>query len=164
MLETSGDTDAANGSVLSDNTSLARTPQLTGGEYRALADFRRYLRRFLTFSEGITGAAGLQPSQYQALLAIRALSDAGPVTTSMLAEQLCLKLNSAVELTDRLIAAGLVTRSRAPADRRVTVLCLTCDGTMALVPLAADHLRHHRAHLPDLIASMARLLDLSAAS
>ena len=143
-------------SPAADHTDLP-WPMPSAADYRTLADFRLYLRRFLAFSEEITQAQGLPPSQYQALLAVRTLSDTQPVTTSALAGQLCIKLNSTVELIDRLVTAGLVGRSRADHDRRSTILRLTPAGTAALAPLAAAHLAHHRRHLSALIESMKRL-------
>ena len=45
-------------------------------DYRALAEFRHALRRFLAFSEQAARDAGLTPSQHQLLLAVR--GHAGP--------------------------------------------------------------------------------------
>ena len=37
-------------------------------EYRALAEFRYQIRRFLGFSEELVRAAGMEPQQHQLLL------------------------------------------------------------------------------------------------
>jgi hypothetical protein len=42
-------------------------------DYRALADFRYEIQRFLNFSEHAAREAGLEPHQHQALLAIKGL-------------------------------------------------------------------------------------------
>ena len=42
-------------------------------DYQALADLRFEIRRFLNFSERLVHAAGLEPQQHQALLAIKGL-------------------------------------------------------------------------------------------
>ena len=42
-------------------------------DYQALADFRFEIRRFLNFSESLVRAAGIEPQQHQALLAIKGL-------------------------------------------------------------------------------------------
>jgi hypothetical protein len=48
-------------------------------EYRALAEFRYYLRRFLVFSEASAKLERLSASQYQVLLALKGLPpDAKP--------------------------------------------------------------------------------------
>ncbi|HEY2034092.1 MAG TPA: hypothetical protein VGH02_10445, partial [Rhizomicrobium sp.] len=50
--------------------------KLTPADYRALAEFRFLLRRFMAFSEEAARAAGLAPQQHQALLAIKGLEGA----------------------------------------------------------------------------------------
>lgn len=47
-------------------------------EYEALAEFRYGLRQFLHFSEQAARAAGLEPQQHQALLALRGLPRVRP--------------------------------------------------------------------------------------
>ncbi|MBZ5498689.1 MAG: hypothetical protein LAP85_20015 [Acidobacteriia bacterium] len=46
---------------------------ITADDYRALADFRYEIRKFLIVSERIARGAGLQPQQYTMLLALRGL-------------------------------------------------------------------------------------------
>ena len=47
-------------------------------DYKALAQFRFQLRKFLSFSEAAAHQAGLTPQQHQALLAIKGFSGAEP--------------------------------------------------------------------------------------
>ncbi|HEY1928426.1 MAG TPA: MarR family transcriptional regulator [Caulobacteraceae bacterium] len=116
-------------------------PPLTPEQYRALAEFRYQLRRFLAFSSREAEAAGLAPQQYQALLAIKGCAGERPISVGELAEQLLVRQHSAAELVNRMESAGLVRRAPAPGDgRRVTVL-LTPKGEDALKGLAATHLR-----------------------
>ena len=42
-------------------------------DYRALAEFRYHIGRYLDFSDQAARAAGIEPGQYQLLLAIRGL-------------------------------------------------------------------------------------------
>jgi DNA-binding MarR family transcriptional regulator len=116
-------------------------PPLTPEQYRALAEFRYQLRRFLAFSSREAEAAGLAPQQYQALLAIKGRAGERPISVGELAEQLLVRQHSTAELVNRMEAAGLVRRAPTPGDgRRVTVL-LTPKGEDALEGLAATHLR-----------------------
>src|SRR5260370_22427139 len=87
-------------------------------DYRALAEFRRQIRRFLNLSDQAARATGLEPHQYQVLLAIRALPQGTPATIRALADQLLLRHHSAVELVDRMAKHGYVRRGRKPEDPR----------------------------------------------
>src|SRR5487761_1614906 len=77
-------------------------------DYQALADFRYGIRRFLNFSEQAARAAGIEPQQHQALLAIKGLPAARNATIGALAERLQIQHHSAVELADRLEARALL--------------------------------------------------------
>src|SRR5215467_9253212 len=85
--------------------------------YEGLAGFRFALRRFLAFSEAMTRAAGVTPSQYQAMLAIRT-HPWGAIVIRQLADQMLLQHHGAVQLVDRLCDAGLTKRTHAENDRR----------------------------------------------
>ena len=87
-------------------------------DYRALADFRHQLRRFIAFSETAARGVGLEPRQHQVLLALRGLPEGVEPTVQVLAERLVLRHHTVVELLDRLEAEGLIRRGRAPEDRR----------------------------------------------
>src|ERR1700731_4491393 len=91
-------------------------------DYTALADFRYEIRRFLNFSETAARAAGIEPHQHQALLAIKGLPARQIATVGALAERLQIQHHSAVELTNRLESKGLIRRSRGQADRREVLL------------------------------------------
>src|SRR6516165_9494276 len=91
---------------------------LTDQDYRALADFRYRVRRFLHFSEEAARRESLEPHQHQMLLAIRALDAGGGPTVGKLAEYLLIRHHSAVGLVDRLAGRGLAKRVRTGPDRR----------------------------------------------
>jgi DNA-binding MarR family transcriptional regulator len=119
-------------------------PPLTDADYRALADFRHALRRFLSFSEHAAREAGLTPAHHQLLLAIRGHTDGAP-STSDVAERLQIKLHSATELVERAEAKGLLTRRHAdPHDARRAVLALTAEGEAHLEALSVLHRRELR--------------------
>lgn len=126
---------------------------LVDADYRHLAEFRYFLRLFLSFSEDAARAASLSPQQHQALLAIRGFG--GKLTVGELAERLAIKPHSAVGMTDRLVEAGLVVRQASARDRRQVVLRLTAAGTRKLAKLS----KAHREELKRLAPLLAPLLN-----
>ncbi len=124
-------------------------------DYQALADFRFEIRRFLNFSERLVHAAGLEPQQHQALLAIKGLPAHRVATIGVLAERLLIQHHSAVELVNRLEAKGLLRRARGVADRREVVLTLSSRGEKLLQQLTRPHHEELRTARPRLLAAMA---------
>jgi DNA-binding MarR family transcriptional regulator len=126
---------------------------LTTAEYQALARFRYALRVFLRFSEEAARASGLTPNQHQLLLAVRGFPGDAP-TISDLAEWLQLRHNSTVELVDRAVEVGLLSRQTDPHDRRRQRLELTARGAELLRSLSAAHhkeLRQFHSELAELL-------------
>src|SRR5262245_30599185 len=107
-------------------------------DYRALADWRYALRRFLASSETITRSLGVSPTQYQLLLFVRGGPD-GPTSIADLAERLQTRHQSAVGLVDRCAKAGLVRRRRDPDNGRRVFVEMTRRGSRLLARLAAEH-------------------------
>ncbi len=128
-------------------------------QYESLARLRYGLRRFLAYSERLTRAAGVTSTQYQALLAIKAWPD-GRMSIKALAEQLLLKHNAAVQLVNRLAAAGLAARHPCHEDRRTVLLALTPKGGVLVDELASNHLRGLLGQESLLAESLERLRDL----
>jgi DNA-binding MarR family transcriptional regulator len=108
---------------------------------RTLADFRYELRRFLHFSECAAFEVGLQPQQHQLLLQVAGASEGMAVTIAYAAERMGLKHNSAVELVDRSVREGLLTRKTDADDRRRMILHVTHRGKQLLGRLSGDHAR-----------------------
>ena len=108
-------------------------------EYRALADFRYQIRRFLHFSEQQVRAQGLEPQQHQLLLAIQGLPEGAVATVGELSERLQLRHHSAVELINRLEKRGYVARAGGRADRRQVIVQLTASGSRILRKLSLAH-------------------------
>jgi DNA-binding MarR family transcriptional regulator len=129
---------------------------LSERDYRALADFRNLLRRFLRFSENEARARGLSPSQHQLLLAIRGHRGSPPTIADM-AEALQQRHHSTSELVARAVAAGLVTRTADPADRRRQYLTLTPQGKTLLEALATAHRRELRLLRSELLEALQEL-------
>jgi DNA-binding MarR family transcriptional regulator len=133
-------------------------------DYQALADFRHEIRRFLNFSERLVRAAGIEPQQHQALLAIKGLPAHRVATVGVLAERLLIQHHSAVELVNRLEAKGLLRRTRSAADRREVVLTLSRRGEALLKRLTRPHHAELQSARPKLLAALAAAIDSGPAT
>ena len=131
------------------------TERVTLADYRALAEFRCQLRRFLRFSEQAARTAGLESQQHQLLLALKGMPEGMPATIGALAERLQVRHHTMVELVDRMEAHGLVRRSHAGTDRRQVFVRLTSPGERMLPRLSLSH----RAELRSVAPSLLRALD-----
>jgi DNA-binding MarR family transcriptional regulator len=123
-------------------------------DYKALADFRYEIRSFLNFSEGAARAAGIEPQQHQALLAIKGRPLGFKTTVGVLAERLQIRHHSAVELSRRLEGHGWIRRSRNGADRREVQLVVTPRGEKLLAKLSVSHRNELRTAGPRLIPAL----------
>ena len=112
---------------------------LSPAEYRALAQFRQQIRRYLHFSEEQARRHGLEPQQHQLLLAIKGLPDDIQPTIGELAGRLQLKHHSMVELVDRSENHGYVTRTAGRDDRRQVIVHLSRAGARILRQLSLAH-------------------------
>jgi len=109
-------------------------------DYHRLLQLRTNLRQFLRWSEQQAEKVGLKPAHHQLLLAIRGHDDPRGPTISDVAGYLLLRHHSAVELTQRVGALGLIQRIADPDDGRVVRLALTAKGVAALGKLTELHL------------------------
>jgi DNA-binding MarR family transcriptional regulator len=123
-------------------------------EYRALAEFRYQIRRFLCISEEQVRTAGMEPQQHQLLLAIRGLPDGDTAIIGELAERLQLKHHSTVELVDRLEKLGYVARAASKHDRRQVIVHLTQAGATILRKLSLAHHQELEAAGPRLAKAL----------
>jgi DNA-binding MarR family transcriptional regulator len=133
--------------------------RLTKAEYELLASFRYALRQFLRFSEEAARAAGIEPQQHQALLAIKGFPERDQITISELADRLQIRHHSAVGLVDRLVAHGLLAREPATGDRRQVYVGLTGQGEALLERLTAAHKQELRRLGPELGVLLGRLSE-----
>ncbi|HEX6404864.1 MAG TPA: MarR family transcriptional regulator [Pseudonocardiaceae bacterium] len=124
---------------------VRRLTHLADGQYAKLLSFRTGLRRFLRWSEKQAATVGLTSAQHQLLLAIRGHQDSRGPSVGELADYLCTRHHSAVQLIDRTEQLGLITRSRGDSeDRRVVRLALTRAGQDKLALLSSIHLEELR--------------------
>ncbi|MGN6797065.1 MAG: MarR family winged helix-turn-helix transcriptional regulator [Gaiellaceae bacterium] len=122
--------------------------------YRAAAEFRAELRRFLRRSEDLARRNGITPRQHLLLLQI-AGADGATSTVSDLVAALALTQSAVTELVQRAEAAGLVSRAQSKDDGRVVHLSLTPLGEQKLATMH-DALGPERAQLRRVIDSLER--------
>jgi len=130
-------------------------------EYAALAELRYRIRQFVRGSDQAADAAGLEPQQYQMLLAIRGLSDPHEASIRRLAERLFLRHHSAVGLIDRLVARGFVRRTPSVRDHRQLCVILLPRGRRALERVVHERLHELRESGHALILALAAILKHS---
>jgi DNA-binding MarR family transcriptional regulator len=132
--------------------------RLNTEDFQDLAEFRHLLRKFLRFSKDfLRKSAGLNPEQYEALLAIKAFEGKHAAIISELSERLQVKHHSAVNIVDRLVEKKLVTRSAGEADRRRRHLSLTAKGSQLIENLASVHRKEIRGRSGDMIQALEKL-------
>src|SRR5579872_2282173 len=142
----------------SRHDTIGGMKKLTLSDYQALAEFRYQIRRFLHFSEQVIKQAGVERGQYQLMLAIKGMPSAVRPRIRELANRMQIRHHSAVELVNRLEAAGLVYRTRAQEDRREVLLALTPKGEKVLSELALHHHDELRSAGPELVAALRRVM------
>jgi DNA-binding MarR family transcriptional regulator len=126
--------------------------------FKAMAELRYQIRRFLRFSENAARQAGIEPQQHQLLLAVRGLPDYLKPTIGVLAERMQLQHHSTVELIDRLVDRGLLCRLRATDDRRQVLVKLTHEGEVFLKKLALHHLQELQSVGPTFVNVLQSLI------
>ena len=118
---------------------MSDSQHIAQAEYRALAEFRYELRRFLHFSEQAARAAGLEPQQHQLLLALKGMPERKDTSVGNLAERLQIQHHSTVELVNRMVERGLLERHRDESDQRRVLVGLTLYGEGVLKKLSLLH-------------------------
>ena len=133
--------------------------KITDREYRALAELRYRIRRFLQEGDAAALQAGLEPQQYLLLLAIRGLPDGQEATIRPLAERLSLRHHSTVELIDRMEARGYVRRTRGREDRRQVLVSLQPRGEKLLEQMVEQRIIELRSYGRELAEAIDALLE-----
>jgi DNA-binding MarR family transcriptional regulator len=131
----------------------------TQPDFKAMAELRYQIRRFLRFSENAARQAGIEPQQHQLLLAIRGLPDGTKPTIGALAERMQLQHHSVVELVDRLVERGFLLRLRATDDRRQVLVKLTREGEEFLEKLSRHHLQELQSVGPTFVKVLQSLIE-----
>jgi DNA-binding MarR family transcriptional regulator len=123
-------------------------------DYRALADFRYHIQGYLDFSDQAAKAAGLEPKQYQLLLAIKGLPEDVNPTVGVVAERLHIRHHSAVELVNRAEANNLVERKRVGS---YVFVRLTKQGQRVLARAVQERLDQLHVAGPILVKTLQQL-------
>jgi len=132
--------------------------------FKAMAELRYQIRRFLRFSENAARQFGIEPQQYQVLLAVKGLPDRAIPTIGLLAERMQLQHHSTVELIDRLVERGFLCRLRDTDDRRQVLVKLTHDGEHFMEKLALHHLHELQSVGPKFVNVLQSLIRQSIPS
>jgi DNA-binding MarR family transcriptional regulator len=132
---------------------------ISAKEYRALAELRHRIRRFLQEGDDAARQAGLEPQQYLLLLATRGLPEGQEATIRTLAERLSLRHHSTVELVDRMETRGYVRRTRGREDRRQVLVSLQPRGEKLLEQVVGQRIIELRSNGRSLVAAISALLE-----
>jgi len=147
--------------------SIARknkTASLDWAKLADLAEFRYQLRRFVSFSEAASEAAGISAQQYQLLQVVATVPEGQESSISYIAERMVVRHNSAVELVDRAEKAGLVQRVADPNDHRRSLVETTSRGNDLLAQLVPIHLAEMRTENGELLRSLQQLIGIKTSS
>jgi len=140
--------------------------------HEVLTSIRQIVRRVSEHSKQLSKEVGLTVPQ---LVCLKAVGEAGPdapLTVAGLADQVQLSSATVSRIVDRLVRAGLVSRERGTADRRVVWIRLTHEGEDRFEslprPLQEEFLQRLES-LPDderreLVVALQRIADLMGAA
>jgi DNA-binding MarR family transcriptional regulator len=129
-------------------------PGVTLADYRALAEFRYQLQRYLTLSDDAARSAGLLPGQYRLLLILKGLPEGTEPTIGNVAERLGLRHHSTVELVDRLEERGLIYRERSAQHRSFVFVRITAKGEAVLRKLVVSRKKELQKAGPILVKAL----------
>ena len=129
-------------------------PRVTLADYRALAEFRYQIHRYLGLSDQAARSAGLLPGQYRLLLIAKGLPDGIEPTIGNLAERLGLRHHSTVELVDRLEQRGLIYRERSEHHRSFVFVRISANGEKLLQKLVVSRKKELQKAGPILVKAL----------
>jgi DNA-binding MarR family transcriptional regulator len=131
----------------------------TEREYQSLAEFRYRIRVFLAGSDDTAREAGLEPEQFQLLLAVRGMPPGTTATIQHLAARLLVKHNTAVERIDRLARMGLLRRFHGSTDQRVVFVQLSGKGNRMVASLSRRRMKELKRSGPELITALTKVIS-----
>jgi DNA-binding MarR family transcriptional regulator len=133
--------------------------RIRNADYGSLAELRYCIREFLRSSDSAAYDGGLEPQQYQALLAIRGLPHESEATIRRLADRLFLRHHSVVGLVDRVQAKGYVRRVRSKRDQRQVCVTLLPAGQKILDKVVRERLDELRTSGKTLIGAVTAIVE-----
>jgi DNA-binding MarR family transcriptional regulator len=117
---------------------------LSDADYRAHAEFRYAMRRYLHVSEEQARMRGVTPQQLLLLLAVRGHPSYPAVSISEIAERLQVRHHSASLLVERSVRRDLLSREQDQQDRRRAMVSLTPYGMSVLEEIMLANRRELR--------------------
>jgi DNA-binding MarR family transcriptional regulator len=141
-----------------DVSSGAHCKEVSAAGYRQLAEFRYRIRQFLHLSEEAARSKGIEPQQHQVLLAVKGLPEGSRPNVRTLSQRLCLRHHSTVEIIDRLVEQGALTRRHSDQDRCEVLIELTRHGEELLHQLSVLLWQELRVSGPALSESLSAVL------
>jgi DNA-binding MarR family transcriptional regulator len=127
-------------------------------DYRALAEFRYEIHRYLALADDAARSAGLLPGQYRLLLMVKGLPEAVEPTIGNIAERLGLRHHSTVELVDRLEERNLIYRERSERHRSFVFVRITTKGEAILRKLVLSRKKELQQAGPILVKALNTLI------
>ena len=146
-------------------SSQAQTaPDISHPAFQQLAQFRYCIRQFLHFSEQAARAHGIEPQQHQLLLTLKGLPPGMRPTVTTLAQRMCLRHHSTVELINRLAERGAVVRTASDRDKREVLVELTPFGEEILHKLSLLHWQELQTSGPTLSVALQAIVNNGSTS
>ena len=133
-------------------------------QYQMLAELRYQIRLFLQSGDVTAQEVGIEPQQYQLLLAIRGMPAKQQCTIRALSERLLLKHHSTVELIDRMETNQLVVRARDQKDRRQVFIRVQPKGEKLLNQIVQQRIEDLHTRGRTFINALTALLDKNGKS
>ena len=134
-----------------------RETEMPGTDYEVFAGFHHHVCRFLEMSDKAARAYRLNRQQFLLMLVIKGLSQIERPTITTLANKLCLRPHSVVELVNRLVARGVAVRCASGKDQREVLVAFTPLGEEILQESKNSYFKELKALRPNLAASLERL-------
>lgn len=124
----------------------------------AVAEFSLAVHRFIRASERFAGEAGLNPVEYDLLLALSAYPQGTCSSIAVLSERLLSQHHVAAGAVTKLSEKDLVSTERNERDRRSVILRMTAKGRMLLKDIALRTVGELNAQGPYMINSLSMLM------
>ena len=141
------------------NLNQIATSEIPLQDYQALAEFRYQIRRYIRFAEQAARSVGVEPQHHQLLLTVKGMPEGKRATVGEIAERLQIQHHSTVELIDRLVERGFVSRQRDEEDQRRVLISLTAQGEEILHQLSQLAVAELRLTGPALVKALNTLVD-----
>jgi DNA-binding MarR family transcriptional regulator len=124
----------------------------------ALIDFWFQVQEFLRARRELAKQMGLDASEYEVMLMLRAFPQGECPSISLVAERLFLQHHIAAATVKRLVRRDLVISERSELDRRSLTLRLTLQGQKMVEEIVHKSVAGLEAEGPEMMNSLAKLM------